>query len=88
LLKNRDWPYPIIEFYLGRRSLEGVQKSAVNPDQSCEASFYAKERQLLNGQRDAAISLLRSAADTCPKKFVEYGGALAELQRLENEARR
>lgn len=82
-LTTRDWPFPVIDFYRGQRSQEAMQKSAVNPDQSCEANFYAGEWQVLNGNRDAAINLLKSAADACPKTFLEFKGALAELKRLE-----
>ena len=30
----------------------------------------------------AAIEALRHAVESCPKSFIEYGGAVAELKRL------
>jgi len=33
-------------------------------------------------KRDRAIELLKAAVETCPKDFVEYLGAVAELKRL------
>jgi lipoprotein NlpI len=81
-LKTTDWPYPIIEFYLGKRSPADVLLVASNADERCEAQFYDGEWQLLRSNRAAAATALQAAADICPKNFSEYTGALAELKRL------
>lgn len=81
-LKTKKWPYPVIELYLGRQSADATLSAAAGSDEYCEAQYYVGVWRLLRGQRDAAISLLRPAADTCPKNFIEYEGALAELKRL------
>jgi lipoprotein NlpI len=81
-LKSKDWPYPVIELYLGGRSLTEVLPLASKPEERCEAEFYSGEWHLLRGNRAAAATALQAAADICSKDFVEYKGALAELKRL------
>jgi lipoprotein NlpI len=46
----------------------------------CEANFYGGEFALLRGRKDEARHLLGLAADDCPKTFVEYYSAKAELK--------
>ena len=81
-LKNKDWPYAVIDFYLGRRSLAEMRAAAGKPDEKCEAEFYLGEWHLLRGNNADARAALLAAADTCPKTFIEYIGAVAELKRL------
>ena len=83
-LKNKNWPYAVIEFYLGKRSLEAMREAATNPNEKCEADFYAGEWHLMHGNKADARSGLQAAADACPKSFYEYFGAVAELKRLGN----
>jgi lipoprotein NlpI len=67
---------------------EAVLAAADNPDadtkngQICEANFYTGELDLQQGKKDDAIRLFRLAAASCPKSFVEYEGANAELKAL------
>jgi tetratricopeptide (TPR) repeat protein len=79
---NRDWPYAVMEFYLGRRSLDEMRAAASKPDEKCEAAFYAGEWYLLRSKKVEGKNELQTAADTCPKTFMEYSGAVAELMRL------
>jgi lipoprotein NlpI len=81
-LKQPGWPYPVVELYLGRRMPEATLAAATKPDDRCEAQFYIGEWRLLRGNRPAAIVALKAAAETCPKTFVEYKFARAELHRL------
>jgi tetratricopeptide (TPR) repeat protein len=81
-LKSKDWPYPVIELYLGRRSPAEVLSIASNPDENCDAQFYTGEWHLLHGDRAAAATGLQAAAAICPSDTFEYKGALAELKRL------
>ena len=86
-LKSKDWPYAVVDFYLGHRSLDEMRAAAGKPDEKCEAAFYAGEWHLLRGKKDEARPELQSAADTCPKTFIEYTAAVAELKRLAQVAR-
>lgn len=81
-LSSKDWPAPVIEFLLGRRSADDMRAAAGSAAEQCEAAFYLGEWQVLRHNAAEAIVALRSAADTCPKSFVEYASALAELKRL------
>ena len=83
-----QWPAPVIRLYLGQMTPEAVLAAADNPDadpkngQICEANFYTGELDLQQGKKDDAIRLFRLAAASCPKGFVEYEGANAELKAL------
>jgi lipoprotein NlpI len=81
-LKSKDWPYPVIEMYLGQRLPGAALSAAHRPEDRCEAQFYIGEWYMFRGDRVAAAAAFRDAAATCPKDFNEYAGALAELNRL------
>jgi lipoprotein NlpI len=82
------WPAPVIRLYLGQLTPEAVLAAAVDPDsetqkgQVCEANFYAGELALQRGDKDGAPRLFRLAAAGCPKSFIEYDGAVAEIKAL------
>jgi lipoprotein NlpI len=81
-LKQPDWPYPVVELFLGRRTPEATLAAATKPNDRCEAQFYIGEWHLLRGDHPKAIAALNAAVDTCPKLFVEFLSARAELKRL------
>jgi len=78
-----EWPYAVVEFYLSRRNVEELRGIARTPEQKCEAEFYIGEQYVLDGKREYAKAALQVAAETCPKTFIEYAGAIAEIKRLE-----
>ncbi len=83
------WPAPIIRLYLGQLTLEAVLAAADNPDaktkkaQVCEANFFGGELALQQGRKDEARRLIGLAAEDCPKTFIEYYSAPAELKALD-----
>ena len=81
-LKNKDWPYAVIELYLGRRPPAEVLSVAGEPEERCEAQFYSANWHLLHGNRAQAATGLQAAVDTCQKTGIEYADAVAELKRL------
>ncbi|CCE11808.1 exported hypothetical protein [Bradyrhizobium sp. STM 3843] len=87
-LDMSKWPAPVIRYYLGGLTFEALLVAADDSDpnkrkgQVCEANFYAGELTLANGARDEAIRLLRVATEICPRQFVEWPAAHAELRRL------
>jgi len=81
-LKGGEWPSPLLELFLGRKSPEAVLAVAGNPAQRCEANYQIGQWQLLRGDKPQAITLFKAAIDTCPKTELELPGALVELQRL------
>jgi tetratricopeptide (TPR) repeat protein len=81
-LNRAEWPYPVAELYLGRRTVADTLTAPANPGGRCEAQFYVGEWHLLRGEMSAARAALRAAADTCPGTFIEALGAKAELRRI------
>jgi rhomboid protease GluP len=72
----------VVDLFLGRRTVDATLSAASNPPERCEAQFYGGEWKLLQGDRAAAVTALKAAVETCPKTFIEYKGAQAELKRL------
>jgi tetratricopeptide (TPR) repeat protein len=81
-LKTKEWPYPVIEFYLGRQGSDATLKAASNDVERCQAQFYIGEWHLLRKQVTEAATALRAAAANCPKTRLEYDAAVAEVKRL------
>jgi tetratricopeptide (TPR) repeat protein len=81
-LKAADWPFPVTELLLGRRTPQQTLSSAKTPAERCEAHFYIGEWHLLRRDGAAARRAWETAIDTCPKSLAEYAGAVAELKRL------
>jgi lipoprotein NlpI len=76
------WPRPVAELFLGTRTIEAMQSAASNASERCEAAFYGGEWKLLQGDRAGAMAALKAAVEGCPRSFIEYKGARAELKRL------
>ena len=54
--------------------------TSVRRGRLCEINFYSAELALQKGVKDTALPLLKKAATDCPRDFVEYAGAKAELK--------
>jgi lipoprotein NlpI len=82
------WPAPVLALYLGRAQPEAVIAAAEKApparqgEQRCEAVFFIAQWHLVRSERERALPLLKDAQAKCPKNFMEYEGALAELRRL------
>jgi tetratricopeptide (TPR) repeat protein len=81
-LKTKEWPYAVIDLYLGRRQPDATLAAAVKPDDRCEAYFYIGQWYVLKDNKAEAEAALKTALDTCPKTFIEYAAAVAEWKRL------
>jgi tetratricopeptide (TPR) repeat protein len=82
------WPAPVIRLYLGQSTPAAVLAAADDPNvetkkgQVCEANFYIGELALQQSNNDEAKRLFGRAAADCPKEFIEYEAAAAELRAL------
>jgi lipoprotein NlpI len=82
------WPAPIVRLYLGQITPADVNAAAEHPnaiikkEQICEANFYGGKLALQRGKKDDANRLFELAAADCPRSFLEYGAANAELRTL------
>jgi hypothetical protein len=81
-LKTKEWPYAVIELYLGKRLPDATLAAASKPEEECEVNFYIGEWHILQSRPADAEPLLRKAAEACPKPYIQYGAAQAELKRL------
>jgi lipoprotein NlpI len=83
-----EWPEPVMELLSGQINPPALLKTAENPDakkskdQMCKAHFYLGEYHLLNNRPSEARTLLQNAEQECPKDFIEYNAAVAELKRM------
>ena len=78
----KDWPYPVVQMFLGELAPNALLLAATKDNERCEAAFYVGEWQLLHGQPGLAAPLFRAAEAQCPRTFVEHQGAVAEFRRL------
>jgi tetratricopeptide (TPR) repeat protein len=81
-LKTKDWPYPLIELFLGVRTPAAALEATTKPEERCEMQFYIGEWHILKGQRADAEAVLKTAIKTCPGPHPTRIYARAELKRL------
>ena len=81
--KIKNWPYAMIELYLGRRTPEQALAAVSNPIEYCQAQFYIGQWHIVKGNAGLAAAPLQAAIATCPKDFIEFTSAVAELKRMQ-----
>ena len=85
---GKKWPAAVVALYLGEGDLDIVISQAADPDpeadkvRRCGAHFFLGEWHLLRGEKPQALTLLTQTKNSCPRRTVEYDGAIAELERL------
>jgi len=83
-----QWPAPVIGLFLGQTTTAGLLAAADDQDASkkkgrvCEANFYSGQLSLMKGTKDEAARLFRLAANDCPRGYIEWTAASAELKAL------
>jgi lipoprotein NlpI len=87
-LDMTKWPAPIIHLFRGETTPEAVLAAADDPDsekktgQICEANFYTGAWALQQGEREDARRFFQLATAECPKGFIEWQAANAELKGI------
>ncbi len=87
-LDMKAWPAPIIRLFLGEMTPAAVIAATHGRDpitrraQVCEANLFSGALALLQGSKEQALPLLQRAASDCPRTFVEWEAANAELRAL------
>ena len=82
------WPAPVVRLFLGDLTADAALAAAADPQpeimqgQVCEANFYTAELALLKHAKEEALRLFGVAASDCPRSFIEWRAANAELSRL------
>jgi rhomboid protease GluP len=82
---HAKWPSPIFDLFLDASKPEDVAAKAADGDQRCEASFYQGEWYRLRSDNQDAVSRFQDALSSCPKTFLEFDGATAELAYLKGK---
>lgn len=87
-LDMTKWPAPIVRLLLGEITLTAMFEAAEDNDarkrrgQLCEANFFGGEVAVGEGAREEAGRMFRSAVADCPKTFMEWPAAGAELKAM------
>jgi lipoprotein NlpI len=81
-LDSKEWPFPVMELYLAKRSPESALKLATGDYDKCSATYYVGEWHLMKGDKPSAEARLRDAIASCPKDANPREGATAELKRI------
>jgi lipoprotein NlpI len=87
-LPNDAWPAPVLRAYLGQIGPEALLAASAHSDaktqaeQRCEANYYLGQWYVIRGEKEPAVAHFRAAQNQCPRFFLEYTGATAELKRL------
>lgn len=76
------WPWPVVQYDLGASDAQKMIDAAKTPGDQCEAQFYIGAERLAKGSKDQAMTYLAKAAEICPKNFLEYIEAAAQLKAL------
>jgi hypothetical protein len=84
-LTSKEWPYAVIELYLGRRTYEATLDGNT-PERRCEAQFYFAEWLALKSGAAEAETELKGIIDSCPQTSRAYKDAVAELTRSRSGA--
>ncbi len=84
-----DWPWPVVQLFLGTTTPEkllgaaaATDKEQTRQEQLCEANFYLGMFRLEMKAPDEARKLIAAAAEKCPVDMLEKAAAKAELARL------
>ncbi len=87
-LPNDVWPAPVLRAYLDQIGPAALLAAAAHSDartqaeQLCEANYYLGQWHVIRREQERAAAHLRAAHSQCPRFFLEYTGAAAELKRL------
>ena len=87
------WPAPMLRLFLGQATPTAVLGAANdgNPatqrGQICEANFFIAEWQLFQDATVDALRLLRLAVSECPRNYIEWNAANAELLRFGSQTK-
>ena len=76
------WPGPVVALLMGESTAERAMAAAAGTGERCEAPFYTGAWHVLRGETAEARAALARAVEQCPKTYLEYDAARAELRRL------
>ncbi len=87
-LDPKQWPAPVVRYFLGRLSEARLLAKAKHPNQQIElehvseAYFYIAQQHLIARRKRQAVARLEQVLDTRITASVEYASAKAQLAKL------
>jgi hypothetical protein len=81
-LKTKQWPYAVIELYLGKLSPAATLDAAVQAGGRCEGAVLHRPVARLEGEQGRGRGRAQSRCRELPEDSIEYAAAVAELKRL------
>lgn len=82
-VRERVWPFALLEFYLGNKSAAQVMQLSGTDLALCQSGYFVGELALISGSRSDGVAALKQALRVCHKNSLEYAAASAAL-RLNN----
>ena len=82
-LDEKAWPYPAVQYLRGDLDGAALLKLATDDAKRTEARCFLGFDLLLRGKKDQALAHFKWVKDKGTQTYIEYGLALAELERLE-----
>ncbi len=85
---SNSWPMPVMQFYLGKLSADGLTAAAKDNDatvqlsQMCDTYFYLGEWQIYHGQKAQGLENLRAAKSSCSQTNIHYILATNDLNLM------
>jgi lipoprotein NlpI len=85
---STDWPFRVVQYYLGKASEVDMAEAAKDPDAKrqrgrfCDMYFYLGEWQIFHGQQMRGIESLERAKEECQPPYYEHDLVNTELKRL------
>jgi predicted aspartyl protease/lipoprotein NlpI len=85
--KPEGWPATVMALLLERIDFDAAMAVAAaggkeRKGRECEARYYAAERLIAQKSLGEARGLLEKARDECPRDYIEYREAVAELSKF------
>lgn len=77
---QKAWPWPAVQYLLGDIDAQRTLSAAKTPGDQCEAQFYIGAGLLARNAKDEGLASLRKAVEICPKNYIEYIRAVAQLK--------
>jgi lipoprotein NlpI len=80
---KEDWPFPVVRFLRGELDEKELLKLADTDDKRTEARCYLGLDHLIRGKKEEAAAHFKWVNEHGNQDYIEYGIAIAELDRLE-----
>jgi tetratricopeptide (TPR) repeat protein len=81
-IEEKDWPLPVVDYFLGKQSEAELLKATTIRWQICETNVLIGWLKAARGDRSGASEMLKQAVATCPKGGPALTWAKSELKLI------